>query len=179
MPWAFVPDTRVIKNVSNSYAGVGLPRLQNCAYALATRIALTLLACLRRYSRDSQPQNVPFAYSSAQQILRTLNRVMPVQGLLRTLCATPGSRQPSSSLNFSPSANTPIVIRFPSNLSGCAGPLATRHGVNSDLRGVSCSLVHYPSAPPGNPLVLPVASIKLFARRYHIILCLCLSLRLR
>ena len=86
-------------------------------------------------------------YSSAQHIFRTLNFVVPVQGLLRTRCAKPGSRHPSSSSSRSPSANTPVVTRLPSNLCGCAGPLATRHGVNNDLRGVSCSLIHSPSPP--------------------------------
>ena len=59
----------------------------------------------------------------------------------------PGFAPTVFNFKLSPSANIPTVTLLPSSLSGCAGPLATQHGVNNDLRGVSCSLVHSPSAP--------------------------------
>ena len=86
-------------------------------------------------------------HSSAHWTFLILNFVYPVHGWLNTLWAFPGSLQLSWTSNFLPSELIPTVSLILSSLSGCAGPRATRHGVNSDFLGVQWTLIHSPSAP--------------------------------
>ena len=117
------------------------------------------LAVGEKARRDDQPQQY-YSISNAASAhcnffkgpptwtgARLTKVVDPVHGRSRTLCALSGLLQSSSTVNLLPLQSIPVVIRTSDNLSGCAGPLGTRQGVNIDRLGVTCTLTQLPPAP--------------------------------